>query len=163
MLKLPYPGGPLIDKFAKTGNPFAFKFAEPSIKELDFSFSGLKTSILYFLQASCKANPQFIEENLHDLCASIQYTIIRILMKKLLKASKETGIKSVCIAGGVSANSGLRNAMQEYASKYGWKIQIPAFEYCTDNAGMIAMTAYYKYQAGQFADLTLTPSARASM
>lgn len=163
MLNLPYPGGPLIDKYAKTGNPLAFKFAEPSIKELDFSFSGLKTSILYFLQASCKVNPQFIEENLHDLCASIQYTIIRILMKKLLKASKETGIKTVCIAGGVSANSGLRNAMQEYGAKYGWKIQIPAFEYCTDNAGMIAMTAYYKYQAGQFADLTMTPSARASM
>jgi N6-L-threonylcarbamoyladenine synthase len=162
LLGLPYPGGPLIDKYAKEGNPKAFVFAKPQIAALDFSFSGVKTSILYFLQAEKKKDPDFVEKNLHDLCASIQYTIIDILMKKLIKAAKETGIRDVCIAGGVSANSGLRKALTETAQRYQWRAFIPAFEYCTDNAAMIAITAYYKYQARQFASLSDTPSARAT-
>ncbi|WP_245751447.1 tRNA (adenosine(37)-N6)-threonylcarbamoyltransferase complex transferase subunit TsaD [Parafilimonas terrae] len=161
MLGLPYPGGPLIDKYAKQGNAKAFKFAEPQIPGLNFSFSGLKTSVLYSLQKEVKNNPAFIEENLYDLCASIQYTIIHILMKKLKKATEQTGIKQVCIAGGVSANSGLRNALKEYGVKYNWQTFIPAFEYCTDNAAMIAITAYYKYLAGDFAELSISPTARA--
>lgn len=160
MLDLPYPGGPLVDKYAKLGNPKAFAFAEPSIPELNFSFSGLKTSILYFLQKQKKENPNFIEQHLYDLCSSIQYTIIQILMKKLLKATKHTGIRHVCIAGGVSANSGLRQAITEYAQRYHWKAHIPSFEFCTDNAAMIAITAYYKYLKGDFADLKLSASAR---
>jgi N6-L-threonylcarbamoyladenine synthase len=158
LLGLPYPGGPLIDKCAKEGNPLAFKFAEPQIPELNFSFSGLKTSILYFLQ---KQETGFIENNLNDLCASIQYTIINILLKKIKKAVQQTGVKEICIAGGVSANSGLRNALQEMGKKHGWKTFIPKFEYCTDNAAMIAITAYYKYQANQFCALDVNPSARA--
>jgi N6-L-threonylcarbamoyladenine synthase len=158
LLGLPYPGGPLIDKYAKDGNPLAFKFAEPQIPELNFSFSGLKTSILYFLQ---KQETGFIENNLNDLCASIQYTIINILLKKIKKAVQQTGVKEICIAGGVSANSGLRNALQEMGKKHGWKTFIPKFEYCTDNAAMIAITAYYKYQANQFCALDVNPSARA--
>lgn len=161
MLGLPYPGGPLIDKYAKQGNARAFKFAEPQIPGLSFSFSGLKTSVLYSLQKEVKNNPAFIEENLYDLCASVQYTIIHILMKKLKKATEQTGIKQVCIAGGVSANSGLRNALKEYGVKYNWQTFIPAFEYCTDNAAMIAITAYYKYLAGDFAGLNISPTARA--
>ncbi|MES2003593.1 MAG: tRNA (adenosine(37)-N6)-threonylcarbamoyltransferase complex transferase subunit TsaD [Bacteroidota bacterium] len=158
LLGLPYPGGPLIDKYAKEGDPLKFKFAEPQIAELDFSFSGLKTSVLYFLQ---KQEPGFIEANLVDLCASIQHTIINILLKKLKKAVLQTGVKNICIAGGVSANSGLRNSLQEMGKKQGWKTFIPKFEYCTDNAGMIAITAYYKYLAGQFSSLEVGPSARA--
>ena len=161
MLGLPYPGGPLIDKHAQQGNAKAFRFAEPKIAGLNFSFSGLKTSVLYFLQAELKKDKNFIEKNLNDLCASIQYTIINILMKKLKKATEQTGIKQVCIAGGVSANSGLRNALKEYGSAYNWKTFIPAFEYCTDNAAMIAITGYYKYLAGDFADLSTTANARA--
>lgn len=161
MLGLPYPGGPLIDKYAKQGNAKAFKFAEPQIPGLNFSFSGLKTSVLYSLQKEVKNNPAFIEENLYDLCASVQYTIIHILMKKLKKATEQTGIKQVCIAGGVSANSGLRIALKEYGIKYNWQTFIPAFEYCTDNAAMIAITAYYKYLAGDFAGLSISPTARA--
>ena len=126
--------------------------------ELNFSFSGLKTSVLYFLQ---KQEPGFIEANQADLCASIQYTIINILLKKLKKAVQQTGIKNVCIAGGVSANSGLRTGLTEMGKKHGWKTFIPAFQYCTDNAGMIAITAHYKYLAGQFAGLEASPSARA--
>ncbi|HMN32281.1 MAG TPA: tRNA (adenosine(37)-N6)-threonylcarbamoyltransferase complex transferase subunit TsaD [Chitinophagaceae bacterium] len=160
MLGLPYPGGPLIDKYAQLGNPIKFKFAEPNIKNLDYSFSGLKTSILYFLQKQKKENPQFIEENLNDLCASIQHTIIKILMKKLILASKQTNIKEVCIAGGVSANSGLRKALKENAITQSWKTYIPKFEYCTDNAAMIAITAYYKFLKNEFADLQTTASAR---
>ena len=140
LLGLPYPGGPLIDKYAKLGDPLRFKFAEPQIPELDFSFSGLKTSVLYFLQ---KQEPGFIEQNLHDLCASVQHTIINILLKKVKKAVQETGVKQVCIAGGVSANSGLRTALQELGVKHKWQTFIPKFEYCTDNAAMIAITAYY--------------------
>lgn len=161
LLGLPYPGGPLIDKYAKEGNPLAFKFAEPQIADLNFSFSGLKTSVLYFLQAEVKKNEHFIANHLPDLCASIQYTIIQILLKKLNKAVQLTGVKQICIAGGVSANSGLRNALQEMGAKKGWKTFIPKFEYCTDNAAMIAITAYYKYSAQQFVDLDINPSARA--
>src|SRR5690606_13038881 len=138
LLGFPYPGGPLIDKHAQRGNPLKFEFSKPQIAGFDFSFSGLKTSILYFLQKQIKENPQFIEENLDDLCASIQHTIIAILMKKLKKASKELGIKEIAIAGGVSANSGLRKAIEEHAQQLGWKTYIPKFEYCTDNAAMIA-------------------------
>jgi len=160
MLGLPYPGGPLIDKYAKLGNPKAFAFAKPNIPDFNFSFSGVKTSILYFLQKEKASNPAFIEENLNDLCASIQHTIISILMKKLNEAAKQTGIRDICIAGGVSANSGLRNAIEEYGKKYRWNYYIPDFQYCTDNAGMIAITGYYKFLAGEFADNFKTASAR---
>lgn len=158
LLGLPYPGGPLIDKHAKNGDPLKFKFAEPQIPELNFSFSGLKTSVLYFLQ---KQEPGFIEQNLDDLCASIQYTIINILLKKIKKAVQQTGVKNICIAGGVSANSGLRKSLQEMGEKQGWKTFIPKFEYCTDNAAMIAVTAHYKYLAGEFVSLDAGPTARA--
>jgi N6-L-threonylcarbamoyladenine synthase len=157
LLGLSYPGGPLMDRYAQLGDPLKFSFAEPQIPELNFSFSGLKTSVLYFLQ---KQTPAFIEENRNDLCASIQHTIVNILMKKLQKAVKQTGIKQVCIAGGVSANSGLRKALQEIGVEKGWQTFIPAFEYCTDNAAMIAITAYHKYLAGEFIGLDAVPSAR---
>ncbi|WP_246027092.1 tRNA (adenosine(37)-N6)-threonylcarbamoyltransferase complex transferase subunit TsaD [Sediminibacterium goheungense] len=159
LLGLPYPGGPLIDRYAKEGNPKAFSFAEPQVPELGFSFSGLKTSVLYFLQ---KQEPGFIEQHLNDLCASVQFTIVNILIKKLKKAVQQTGIKNICIAGGVSANSGLRKALQEAGVKYVWKTYIPAFQYCTDNAAMIAITAYYKYLDQQFVELDAGPSARAA-
>ena len=158
LLGLPYPGGPLIDQYAKEGDPHKFKFAEPQIPGLNFSFSGLKTSILYFLQ---KQEPGFIQENLADLCASIQHTIVQILLKKVKKAVQQTAVKSVCIAGGVSANSGLRGGLQEAGKKHGWNTFIPPFEYCTDNAGMIAITAYHKFLAGDFTSLETSPSARA--
>ncbi len=158
LLGLPYPGGPLIDRYAQKGDPLKFKFAEPQIPELNFSFSGLKTSVLYFLQ---KQEPGFIEENLFDLCASVQYTIINVLLKKITKAVQQTRVTNVCIAGGVSANSGLRKALKEAGEKNGWKTFIPAFEYCTDNAAMIAITAYYKYLAGEFSSLEVGPTARA--
>lgn len=161
MLGLPYPGGPLIDKYALEGNGKAFKFAEPQIAGLNFSFSGLKTSVLYFLQDELKKDENFIQKNLKDLSASVQYTIINILMKKLKKATEQTGIKQVCIAGGVSANSGLRKALKDHGEKHKWQTFIPAFEYCTDNAAMIAITAYYKYLASDFADLSVSPTARA--
>ncbi len=162
MLGLPYPGGPLIDKYARDGNPTRFKFAEPQIKELDFSFSGLKTSILYFLQKQVKENERFIQENLNDLCACIQYTIINILLKKYRKAALQKGINDLCIAGGVSANSGLRRGFEEMCNQNGWRSFIPAFEYCTDNAAMIAIAGYYKYLAKDFSELSATASARAS-
>ena len=158
LLGLPYPGGPLIDKYAKDGDPLKFKFAEPQIPELNFSFSGLKTSVLYFLQ---KQEPGFVEQNRDDLCASIQHTIITILLKKVKKAVQQTGVKNICIAGGVSANSGLRKSLQEMGEKHGWKTFIPKFEYCTDNAAMIAITAHYKYLAGEFSSLEVGPTARA--
>lgn len=161
LLGLPYPGGPLIDKYAKEGNPARFSFPEPNIPGLNFSFSGLKTSVLYFLQAEKNKNEKFIEENLNDICASVQRRIVSILLNKLKKASSETGIKNVCIAGGVSANSGLRNGLEELGKKIGWKTFIPQFQYCTDNAGMIAITAYYKYLQQDFADLSVSPTARA--
>ncbi|BAV04412.1 O-sialoglycoprotein endopeptidase [Filimonas lacunae] len=160
LLGLPYPGGPLVDKYAQTGNPKAFTFAEPQIPELNFSFSGLKTSVLYFLQAQTKANPQFVSENVADLCASVQHTIINILLKKVKKAVQQTGIKRICIAGGVSANSGLRNRLKEMGEQQGWQTFIPSFQYCTDNAGMIAITAYHQYLGGKFVTLDVGPSAR---
>ena len=157
LLGLPYPGGPLIDKYAKLGNPLQFKFAEPQIANLDFSFSGLKTSVLYFLQ---KQNAAFIQENLNDLCASIQHTICNILIKKMKKAIIQTGIKQMCLAGGVSANSGLRNAFEQLGKNMNCTTYIPRFEYCTDNAAMIAITAYYKFLEKDFCDLSVSPSAR---
>ncbi|RAJ82374.1 N6-L-threonylcarbamoyladenine synthase [Chitinophaga dinghuensis] len=162
LLGLPYPGGPLIDKYAKEGDPTRFKFPEPKIPELNFSFSGLKTAILYFLQENQQQDPQFIEKNLADICASIQHRIVSILLNKVVKAAEETGIRDIAIAGGVSANSGLRTALEAYGQKYHWRTFIPKFEYCTDNAGMIAITAYYKYLAGEFAGLDAVPTARAA-
>ncbi|MEP6701110.1 MAG: tRNA (adenosine(37)-N6)-threonylcarbamoyltransferase complex transferase subunit TsaD [Bacteroidota bacterium] len=174
LLGLPYPGGPLIDQYAKEGDPSRFKFPEPQIPGLDFSFSGLKTSILYFLKNAGKSNlfkaeftateeekQQFIKNNLPDICASIQQRIVTILLNKLKKASLETGINDICLAGGVSANSGLRKAFEEMGAINHWNTFIPDFQYCTDNAGMIAITGYYKYLAGQFADLSAGASARA--
>jgi len=159
LLGLPYPGGPLLDKLAKQGNPKAFVFAKPQIPNLDYSFSGLKTSVLYFLQ---KQSPEFIQENLNDLCASVQHTIVEILLKQLKKAIRETGIHEFCIAGGVSANSGLRNGVAQLAEKTKSKAFLPAFEYCTDNAAMIAMAAHFKYQEGAFEGLAVTASARSN-
>ena len=174
LLGLPYPGGPLIDKYAANGDPNRFKFPEPQIKGLDFSFSGLKTSILYFLKNAGESNvykeafiadeatkQRFIKDNLHDICASIQNRIVSILLNKLKKAAAETGITNVCLAGGVSANSGLRTAFTAMGAKMNWKTFIPAFQYCTDNAGMIAITGYYKYIEKDFADLSISPTARA--
>jgi N6-L-threonylcarbamoyladenine synthase len=161
LLGLPYPGGPLIDKYAEKGNPAKFKFPEPDIEGLNFSFSGLKTAILYFIQAEEKKNKNFIRENLHDICASIQGRIISILLNKLKKAAEQTSIKNICIAGGVSANRQLRKTFEQTGEKMYWKTFIPPLEYCTDNAAMIAITAYYKYLSGDFADLTVSPSARA--
>ena len=159
MLGLPYPGGPLIDKFSKEGNPLAFKFSKPRIEGLDFSFSGLKTSILYTIRDAVKLNPTFVAENKLDLCASIQHTIISILMEKIEKAVKETGIFHVAIAGGVSANSGLRAALEEKNLK-GWKTYIPKFEYCTDNAAMIAVTGKFLFEEKQFANQQVAAKAR---
>lgn len=162
LLGLPYPGGPLVDKYAKQGDALKFQFPEPQIPGLDFSFSGLKTSILYFLREKTKENSNFINENLNDICASIQNRIVSILLHKLKQATLQTGIKEVCIAGGVSANSGLRNAFEEMGRKYNWKTFIPPFEYCTDNASMIAITGYYKFLANDFSDLSVSASARSS-
>lgn len=162
LLGLPYPGGPLIDRYAAQGDPMRFHFPEPQIEGLNFSFSGVKTSILYFLQKQVKENPNFINENLADLCASIQHCIVQILMRKLKKASIETGIKTICMAGGVSANSGLRNALEENAKKYHWHTHVPRLEYCTDNAAMIAITGYYKFLSGYRAPLSISASARAN-
>jgi N6-L-threonylcarbamoyladenine synthase len=175
LLGLPYPGGPLIDKYAQSGDPTRFRFPEPQVPGLDFSFSGLKTSILYFLQnagtslvykeefrATPEEKKRFIEENLADICASIQHRIITILLNKLKRAAIETGIRDICIAGGVSANSGLRKALVELGQQQQWNTFIPKFEYCTDNAAMIAITGFYKYQAGDFADLSASSSARAT-
>ena len=160
LLDLPYPSGPLIDRHAQRGNPRAFDFPIPEVPELNFSFSGIKTSILYFLQKNTKANPDFVAQHLDDICASIQYTLIQILLKKLTKATRQTGIREVAIAGGVSANSGLRAALQETGQAQGWQVHIPRFEYCTDNAAMIAIAAYYKYLKKDFTDQTVSPLAR---
>lgn len=162
ILGLPYPGGPLIDKNASKGNPLAFKFAEPNVPDLDFSFSGVKTSVLYFLQKQTRENPDFISQNLNDLSASIQHTIIKVLMKKLKRAVEQTGISQVCIAGGVSANSGLRLALKNFGEQNNIRTFRPDFQYCVDNAAMIAMTGYFKFQASQFSPLSVSPSARAS-
>lgn len=157
---LDYPAGPIIDKLAKAGNPVAFKFNKPRIENFNYSFSGVKTSVLYFIQKEVQKNPNFIQENLADLCASVQKTIVEILMDKVEKAAKELGINEVSIAGGVSANSGLREAMTMNAEKLGWKIYIPKFEYTTDNAAMIAMVAKLKFDRGEFADLSVSATAR---
>jgi N6-L-threonylcarbamoyladenine synthase len=157
---LQYPGGPLIDKYAQTGNPDKFNFAEPDMPELNFSFSGFKTSVLYTVQKEVKQNPNFIEENLEDLCASVQYKIIAILLKKLKKAAKQYGINEIAIAGGVSANSGLRNALEATGRKENWHTYIPKFEYCTDNAAMIGIAGYYKLLNKDFASLSSVSLAR---
>lgn len=162
LLGLPYPGGPLIDKYAKEGNATRFQFAEPQIEGFDFSFSGLKTSILYFLQKEKQKDPHFIERNLADICASIQSTIITILLKKFKRAALHTGITELCLAGGVSANSGLRKSFEALCQDNHWNAYIPAFEYCTDNAAMIAITGYYKYLNKEFTDLSVSASARAA-
>ena len=173
LLGLPYPGGPLIDKYAKEGNPDRFQFPEPKIPDYNFSFSGLKTAILYFLMNAGKSlvykeaftateeeKKQFIDANLSDICASVQKRIITILLNKFSKAAKELGVKDICIAGGVSANSGLRKAFAELGERNGWNSFIPEFQYCTDNAGMIAITAYYKLLNNDFAPLSVQPAAR---
>lgn len=160
ILGFPYPGGPLIDKHAKLGNPKAFKFTKPKVGGLDFSFSGLKTAVLYFIQKEVKANPNFIEENKNDICASIQFTIVEILMDNLKKAVKQTGINQIAIGGGVSANSGIRTRLKDAEKKYGWKTYIPKFEYTTDNAAMIGIVGYYKYLQEDFTDLLVTAQPR---
>ncbi len=160
IIGLPYPGGPLIDKYAQNGDAKKYQFPEPKIDGLNFSFSGLKTAFLYFIRDEKLKNENFVEENMADICASIQSRIISILLNKLKKASAETGIKEVCIAGGVSANSGLRAAFAAMGTEQGWNTYIPKFEYCTDNAAMIAITAYYKYLDSRFEDLSVVPSAR---
>ncbi len=159
LLGLDYPAGPIIDKLSKLGKP-VFKFPEPKIPGLDFSFSGLKTSILYFVEKKMKEDPEFIKTHINDLCASVQDRIVSILMNKLIKASKDTGINEIAIAGGVSANSGLRDALVEKGRELGWKTYIPKFEYCTDNAAMVAITAYYKFINKDFAGLDLNPKPR---
>lgn len=160
VIGLPYPGGPLIDKNAQEGNKHAFTFSKPRIKEFDYSFSGLKTSFLYFIRDNHKVNPNFINENMNDLCASIQNTIVDILMDKLIAVSKKTGIKNIAIAGGVSANSGLRNAILDAAKTNQWSTFIPEFKFTTDNAAMIAITGYYKYLNNDFASQDIAPLAR---
>jgi N6-L-threonylcarbamoyladenine synthase len=161
ILGLPYPGGPLIDRFATNGNAGRFKFPEPQIPGLNFSFSGLKTAILYFIQNEKEKDPEFIEKSLADICASIQARIVSILLNKLKKASMQTGIKNICLAGGVAANKGLRKAFEETGKSLGWKTFIPKMEYCTDNAAMIALTGYYKFLDQSFSPLSASVSARA--
>jgi N6-L-threonylcarbamoyladenine synthase len=160
VMGLPYPSGPVIDKLSAEGNPDAFRFSKPVIKGLDFSFSGLKTNFLYFLRDRLKENPQFISENLPDLCSSLQHTIISILLNKLIKASSLTGIRTIGIAGGVSANSGLRNALKHEAEKKKWQLFVPPFGYTTDNAAMIGITGYYKYLNNDFSGHEISPLAR---
>jgi N6-L-threonylcarbamoyladenine synthase len=157
---LPYPGGPLIDKLAREGNPKAFEFSKPSVANLDYSFSGLKTSFLYFLRDHVRKDPDFVEQNKKDLCASLQQTIIDILMEKLVAASRQTGIKEIALAGGVSANSGLRKAFVDGKEKFGWNIYIPKFAYTTDNAAMIAITGLFKYRKQEFVGQDVAPFAR---
>ena len=163
VLGLGYPAGPIIDKLAKLGNPKAFTFTKPKVDGLNFSFSGLKTAILYFIQKETTKNPNFIQENINDICASIQYTIINILMDKLKKAVKETRISEIAIGGGVSANSGIRSTLKENESKYNWKTYIPKFEFTTDNAAMIAIVGYLKFLNNDFADQSVTATARLSI
>ena len=160
VMGMPYPGGPLVDKLAASGNPDRFVFSKPRIKGLDYSFSGLKTSFLYFLQDSIMENPEFIEDNRNDLCASLQKTIIDILMDKLVEAARQTGIKEIGIAGGVAANSGLRNSLSNMADHYGWNISLPELKYTTDNAAMIAITGYFKYLDKDFTGQDTVPRAR---
>ncbi|MBN8567387.1 MAG: tRNA (adenosine(37)-N6)-threonylcarbamoyltransferase complex transferase subunit TsaD [Flavobacteriales bacterium] len=160
ILGLPYPGGPLIDQFAKEGNPKAYSFTKPKVDGLDFSFSGLKTQILYFIQKNTQLNPNFVEENKTDICASVQHTIIEILMDKLKLAVKQTGISQIAIGGGVSANSGIRQTLKDTEQKYGWKTYIPKFEYTTDNAAMIGIVGYQKFLAQDFESSSVVSKAR---
>ncbi|RNI22437.1 tRNA (adenosine(37)-N6)-threonylcarbamoyltransferase complex transferase subunit TsaD [Rufibacter latericius] len=160
LLGLPYPGGPMLDKLAATGDPNRFQFPIVNMDGYDFSFSGIKTSILNFVKKNSAAEADFVQNNLADICASIQWALIQTLMKKLVLAAKDLGIKEIAIAGGVSANSGLRATLQEYAQKHGWNIYIPAFEYCTDNAAMIAMAAHFQYLAGDFTTQYASPDPR---
>lgn len=160
LLNLPYPGGPLIDKYAQLGNPLAFKFPVPQIQDLNYSFSGFKTAILYFIRDKQKENPLFVEENLNDICASVQHSIVNILLSKLKKAAKQYNCTEIAIAGGVSANSGLRKALLDARESMGWSVYIPAFEYCTDNAAMIAIAGYHKFLAGDFVGQEISPMAR---
>ncbi|GAB3917411.1 tRNA (adenosine(37)-N6)-threonylcarbamoyltransferase complex transferase subunit TsaD [Mucilaginibacter boryungensis] len=160
VLGLPYPGGPLIDKYARQGNPDAYKFPEPQIPGYDFSFSGLKTSIMYFIRDNVKVNPNFLQENMADICASVEKRVVTILLNKLKKAATAYGIKDIALAGGVSANTGLRQGLNDLAQQQGWNAFIPKFEYCTDNAAMIAIAGYYKYLQGEFVDQDIAPLAR---
>lgn len=160
LLGLPYPGGPLIDKYAQKGNPNVFEFPISDIPDLDFSFSGIKTAVLYFLRDRMRQNPDFITENLSDICASVQYTLVKTLIQKLKKAAVKHGIREIAIAGGVSANSGLREALEKTAKQANWKTYVPKFEYCTDNAAMIAMAGHYKFLKGEFCGLDVVPEAR---
>jgi len=160
ILGLPYPGGPLIDKYAKDGNPKAYPFTKPKVGPLDFSFSGLKTAVLYFIERETAKNPNFVAENRADICASLQFTIVDYLMDKLKNAVKATGITEIAIGGGVSANSGIRKALSDAETSYGWKTHVPNFEYCTDNAAMIAIVGQLKYEEGQFAKSDVVASAR---
>ncbi len=160
LLGLPYPGGPLLDRYAKQGNPKAFSFPITRMPGLNYSFSGIKTAVLYFLRDRLEENPNFITENLPDLCASIQHTLVEMLLIKLKEAMKQVGVSEVAIAGGVSANSGLRSALVALAQRKGWKLYVPEFEYCTDNAGMIAMAAHYKYLRKDFVGYDLVPLAK---
>ncbi len=160
LLGLPYPGGPLLDKYAQLGDASAFKFPLSDMKGLDFSFSGIKTAVLYFLRDQLKDNPNFINERLNDICASVQYTLIKMLMNKLKKAANQYQIKEIAIAGGVSANSGLREELKKLGEANKWKIYIPKFEYCTDNAAMIAMASHYKFLKGEFCGYDVSPDPR---
>lgn len=160
IMDMPYPGGPLIDKYAREGNPHAYKFPQTSMPGLDFSFSGIKTAFLYFLRDEKKKDPDFVSRHLADICASLQHTLVSMLLSRLEQASDETGIREIAIAGGVSANSGLRAGLLDRAGKKGWNVYIPAFEYCTDNAAMIAMAAHYKFLRKDFSSLDVTPLAR---
>ena len=162
LLGLPYPAGPHIDRLAREGTP-RFDFPEPQVGELEFSFSGLKTSILYFLKRELKKNPDFIDENLADICASVQDRIVSILLNKLERAAEKTGITRLAVAGGVSANSALRQGLHDLCAQHGWGSFVPAFQFCTDNAGMIAVAGYRKYLAGQFVDQSVSPVARWSV
>ena len=163
ILGLPYPGGPLIDKYAKLGDATKYKFPMPQLKNNNYSFSGVKTAFLYFIQEQTKQNTNFIEDNINDICASYQAHLIKYLLKNLLAVSKETGIKQITIAGGVSANSGLRSELELLGKKHQWQTYIPKFEYCTDNAAMIAITGYYKFLNKEFCGLEVTPLARYSI
>ncbi|RYU87284.1 tRNA (adenosine(37)-N6)-threonylcarbamoyltransferase complex transferase subunit TsaD [Mucilaginibacter terrigena] len=163
ILGLPYPGGPLIDKNARNGNPDTYKFPEPQIPGFDFSFSGVKTAILYFIRDNVAANPNFIQENLSDICASVEKRIATILLNKLKRAAAEYNIKDIALAGGVSANTGLREGLTKMGADNGWNVFIPKFEYCTDNAAMIAIAGYYKYLKGEFAGQEIAPLARMPM
>jgi len=160
ILGLPYPGGPMIDKYARLGNPDAYKFPEPQIPGLNFSFSGLKTAILYFIRDNTQLDPNFVHDNIADICASVERRIVTILLNKLKKAAQQYGVKDVALAGGVSANTGLRNGLKQLGEKMDWNTFIPQFQYCTDNAAMIAIAGYYKYLKGDFVEQDIAPLAR---